>query len=335
MIKPLMLTGLLLYALSAHSQIAQMIAQKRFDNQRAKLISEFPNLLPENDPAYQKNEGITSTYHQDHIGQIVFSKTAIDKGISSDAGLTSTFNYGDDIHTRIFLKSSLKNYYCYPGNSNTPYDTRDNALLFCIFIDGVRKEDNLIRVNINDEERKPKTSIGFPVYGLSKLNKKEPNENFVETLNQLEAGSHKVRVELYAYNHNSTLKPIASGEFTILKKEGEILKSGKKFAALKEKIDPEFEKVALKLINDEHSTEDRIYEQIAIRSKDWDVIRNNNTGVVIARSVTVYAYYKEKGMCYYIEYSLIQDFDGTAFQKSIYAKENWRWRGRERDIDCD
>lgn len=334
MIKPLMLTGVLLYALSAHSQIAQMIAQKRFDNQRAKLISEFPNLVPENDPKYQKNEGITSPYHQDHIGQIVFSKTAIDRGISSDAGLTTTFNYGDDIHTRIFLKSSSQNYYSYPTNSNTPDDdSRGNRLRFYVFIDGVKDIGDLIEVNLSGDERKSKTSIGVQVYGLSKLNKEEPNEKFAKALNQLKTGSHKIRIELFAYSYNSTLKPIASGEFTILKKEGDVLKTGKKFADLREKIDPEFEKIALKLINKEHATEKRIYQQIAIRSEDWDVIRNENTGVVTARSVTVYAYYKDEGMCYYDQFFLIQDFDGTAFQKSIYTKE--AWRTRLMDIDCD
>jgi hypothetical protein len=333
MIKPLMLTGVLLYALSAHSQIAQMIAQKRFDNQRAKLISEFPNMVPENDPKYQKNEGITSPYHQDHIGQIVFSKTAIDRGISSDAGLTSTFNYGDDIHTRIFLKSSLQNYYCYPSNSNTPDDTRENRFLFYVFIDGVKGIGDLIEVNLNGDEYNPKTSIGFPLYGLSKLNKEEPNERLAKALNQLKTGSHKIRIELFAYGYSSTFKPVASGEFTILKKEGDVLKTGKKFAALRKKTDPEFEKLALKLINHEQATEKRIYEQIAIQSKDWDVIRNNNTGVVTARSVTVYAYYKDEGMCYYDQFFLIQDFDGTAFQKSIYTQE--AWRTRRMDIDCD
>lgn len=333
MIKPLMLTGVLLYALSAHSQIAQMIAQKRFDNQRAKLISEFPNLVPENDPKYQKNEGITNTFHQNHVGQIVFSKTAIDRGISSDAGLTTTFNYGDDIHTRLFLQSSILNYYCYPSNSNTPDVSTRNRFLFYVFIDGVKEIGNLIEVNLNDEEYKSKTSIGFQVYGLSKLNKEEPNEKLAKALNQLKTGSHKIRIELFAYGYSSTFKPVASGEFTILKKEGDVLKTGKKFADLREKIDPEFEKVALKLINKEHATEKTIYQQIAIQSEDWDVIRNENTGVVTARSVSVYAYYKYEGMCYYDLFFLIQDFDGTAFQKSIYTKE--AWRTRRMDIDCD
>lgn len=340
--KTVLFIGMLLYALSGNAQIvkvAEMISQKKFENQRAKLRAEFPNMVPESDPAYQKHDGIANTFHQNHVGQILFSKTDIPRDVSSDAGLSSTFTFGDDIHARIFLQSSFWNYYGYKSGTNTPVSSNDHRVVMYVYIDDYKRMEDVIKT-LPANDMKTKTSVGFPIYGLSKLGKEEPNMKLVDMLNDLSAGPHKVRLELYAHVHSPgfndygpTLKPIAAGEFTLVKPEDIALKRGgptcESFRKLK---DSELEKATLAKVTGAFVKEGSKYEKIVIGSADWEVERNPYNSTVLARRALVYAYFKDKGACYLQRFFMIQDFDGLAYQKTIrFERDNARWV----PVDCD
>ena len=79
------------------------------------------------------DEGITSDIHKKYMKQIVFSKSPIAK-IASEAGLTNSFNLGDDIYFRAFLEKSFVNESNAIGYSAGAPQT--GATAYEVFIDG-------------------------------------------------------------------------------------------------------------------------------------------------------------------------------------------------------
>lgn len=341
--KTVLFTGMLLYALSGHSQITkvgEMIAQKRFENQRAKLRAEFPNLVPESDPSYQKHEGMVNSFHQNHVGQILFSKTAIPRDVSSDVGLSSTFTFGDDIHARLFLQTGFPNYYCYKSGSNTPIETNDHRIVMYVYVNDRKQEDEDMIKTFPKRDMKTKTSVDFQLYGTGKGGQEELNIKLVDRLNRLDPGTHQIRLEVYARahmegfnNYGSTLKPIASGEFTIVKEKGAVLKrGGDGFESYRAQKDSELEKATLAKVTQAFVKPGAKYEKIVIGSHDWEVERNPYNSTVLGRRAKVYAYFKDDGACYLERFFMIQDFDGLNYQKTIrFERDNAHWI----PVDCD
>ena len=66
-----------------------------------------------------------------------------------------------------------------------------------------------------------------------------------------------------------------------------------------------------------------------IGSKDWNIIRNKSTGIIIKRTVSVVVVVKIGAKCAYEYGSIEQLYDGSAYGKSL-----WKGAGAPQYIDC-
>ncbi|GAA4470168.1 hypothetical protein GCM10023093_30920 [Nemorincola caseinilytica] len=291
------------------------------------------------------DEGITCDVHKKNIGKILFSNDKITRGnMNNESVYKSTFNVGDIIYGRFYLAKGLNKYllfdqgYFYENESSAMGGGGSWAEAYYIMsIDGKPYND---KYPVVYKSEYPVDKGNHQTTGQTRIIPNAADGGAVrevtDALNAMSEGSHQVRIDMYggAYQSRSTKDPIATGTFTLVKAKGATAKMGKTFedlpAGMKDaELEAKMLKAAQKKATDEHWKEKPM--KVKISSEDWDVRRNELTGVVLNRVIrgNVYAIWPD-GHCGYLEMSFVQNHDGTNFQNALYYNSI----GGQYDLDC-
>jgi len=168
---------------------------------------------------------------------------------------------------------------------------------------------------------------------------------WAEIVEQLPEGEHLVQVEFRSgdcaeldfrqNNTHSVSEPMAIGEFTLVKKGGEVLKGGRTFENSYKSgtVDENMEAQMLKNVQDHAQRKgwDEKFEKLKIKSSDWYIIRNEYTGIVLRRTIDVYAYAVwPDGHCTVQKFTLSQEHDGSDFSNVYFVYDV----GQQDLVDC-
>ena len=164
-----------------------------------------------------------------------------------------------------------------------------------------------------------------------------------EKLNHLTPGSHKIRVEVWAgqtssYPENDlrSIKPIASGEFTLNVGGNSKLKIGKSWTDYKEatSMDAKITSEAKKMFTDHLKSRqpDLVIKATKNTSKDWSIHRDKYNQIEY-RSLSIAACVQDsQGKCWVYWGLYTQDYAGGGNYSTILKK--WGDTPTE-EIDCE
>lgn len=300
--------------------------------------TSLPMVIPPGDPDYVSSTGV-STFNKQHAGEIVFSKSVIPKEISSSEKLAKAFDMSEQIQMRFFMATSLWNYYLYTPGSNEPKKNPKAFYTTLLYIDNDTLHPIFIGDKYLDKEIKNANTFKDAVIAVGEY-KIYNNPYLIEKFNGLSYGSHNIRVELWAGDivdatSPRSLRPICSGKFTLLKKDGQKIHKGKTMADVAVGMsDPELEASALKGINN-YATAQRwkeTFTELKIIGKEWYVVRNELTGAILSRRIDVYAKgVWPDGHCTGVIFGVAQQYDGTAYSKICY----YNGIGPTDKLECD
>jgi hypothetical protein len=318
--------------------------QAKVENRR-KIESSFPHLIDSTSSSYVKGNPFANQFHKDNVGKILFStKVTTNPEKLTAKSFTDTILFGQEIDVRYFLPTSIRNYLVYDSvnvtldeNTHRMGEGSPNSCNYVVIVtingERIERGDRLVKM-----DEKKLTTFSDPIY--SYVDKKN-TEFYREYLNKLPVGTSKVSVELwggsrYPNDGNRTMKPICTGEFTMIRKTNKPLAYLKKFSEYQPKRkDPVIEAAAMKAMTlamkEEGKTEN--YTKAVIMKEDWTISRDEYTGAILSRQLPVVGFFKkEDGTCHTQQFIIFQTYVGGGnYSTSVSAQ----YPGGVIDIDCD
>lgn len=274
------------------------------------------------------DEGITSSLHEKNIGKILFSSAEISKTNPAEAAITNSFSISKPIYFRAYFKESVFNTLVaeYPKD----YLARDCGYWCKIYIDDklVAETKSFSRYGntyyVTDKEKKTFTTInGVLDLNLDKLGSIEYYEALRAMESSLMNGEHTVKMELYpSHQKKSTVAGalIASGEFKLSGGANWFNPKDEKVCMPKAvKSDPALEAKFLEGAKKYMTSNNRKGElkKVVIRSGEWEINKNQYTGLIESRTMKAAISVNENGACKYIEFMFTQAWDGAKYQSSV------------------
>jgi hypothetical protein len=314
-------------------------------NEPAKVVTEskvaqqvVPKdiVWPEGSPyRVSTTNSVRLPIHDKYVGKIVFAKQKLTQEATKESLFSSSFNVGEPIFGRVFVKEPFKNY-CLYEDGRGPYDNNYCEGYAYFYFDDNKTHTASIKFNHNGGSSNWVTWQMFvnAIGEDAKLNK----EGVIKAINELSTGTHKVRVEIIAGNTGRYgIEPLAFGDFTLTKAEGAKLKLGASWNDYKSKMtNATLEKQILTVVAEHASAQgwSEKFSKIKILDAEWIEIKNDYTGIPTHRVLNLVAYAKwPDGHCTAQEFSVEQQYAlGTgAFSKTI----NFGGVGNQDKIDCE
>jgi hypothetical protein len=317
-----------------------------------------------------EDEGITSDFHQAHLNQVVFTSKRMEPKDITEADVKTSFSINDPIYFTFFLPKSLRNHILYPLDKNGvnkeyyydysfkkwyhgPSYTSSNAqegipminrygdLLIYLEIDGVHISDIVFFVKVAFDSK----ATAFTGYISPVPAEAQPSLPWIERMQKLAEGDHKVKMEIAGYKKNSdsnihmTEGLIATGGFTLTKSPGEkfapvIGKSFKDYSA--GMTDATLEKKFLNGVIAYGKTNGykEKFSEVKIKDSRWYIKKHKITGEVLEKNIVVYCKSTfENGMCYVQEYIFRSQYNGSGYEEP-YCSGIFN-NSSPRAIDCD
>lgn len=282
-------------------------------------------------------DAVTDAFHKAHIGRIVFSDAQIGRDHPDLGRIRDTFKDGEHIYARYYLPGPIANHYA-------QFVTGDQELAREIqvkfLVDGQPSNDWGYREDLDDKSRVNATRQIWlnPAEGSDPEMKKEnlaDSMRWIRFVKKLSPGRHVVRLEIFTEAGSAKSEgPAATGEFTF-ERTKEPIKSGMSFDKIERGMDDlVLEKAALDAIQ-AHAKADgwkERFERVRIVDKDWSIERNEITGIILRRVISVSAYARwPDDHCTAQTFSLAQQHDGTNYSQTL----QFYGTGEQRDVDCD
>jgi len=301
----------------------------------AKPKAECIPFYKEGDTKYVKDDGFTSEAHKKYAGKIVFSKSKITKDAQNEATFTNTFGMNDLIYGRIYLPASLRNIPLYfDNNYDSPNTNYNGHFKITISVNGKELKQYLEN---SSHDGSMSTWTTWQCFVKASDPDDGVNEAFIDYMNTAPAGSYNVKVVVVAGTggNGNPCKPVAEGEFTFIKKEGETIKLGVNFASKKAgMVNTSLEAAAMKCINDYAKSQGwkETFVKCKILSKDWYIVRNKYTSIIEGRTLSVYLLGRwPDGHCTGVDFSVYQQYDGSKYS-SVFK---YNGIGNTDKIDCE
>lgn len=281
---------------------------------------------------YTISDDVQSDFQKSNPNKILFSVKHLEPGEITAASMSSTFSTNDNIYGTIFMTTCLSNYKTFMMGMSI--HNAENKYFVYVYIDGVKPGYKLADAKLA-QNLSTKSSFSMVIKGGGEY-AKSTNPSFINSLDALPAGDHRIKIEVWAGIEGSRTSqvPIASGEFTFTKKAAAKAPLGS-FSDIKAGMkNPELENNILAAMKDYAKTAgwSENYTEAKIISNDWNILRNDMTGAILAR--TIMAALKATwpdGHCTYQVFTMKQLYDGSgSYQKTIsrYAT------GEQGQIDC-
>lgn len=281
-------------------------------------------------------QGITSNFHAQNLGEIVFSTNIITKDNPS-ANLQQSFRATDFIYARIYTANSAQNTVVVYDGTGEQSQFMSGTFYWEVLVDGVKQERIWPNLFLEGDEKTWTTRQHW----LHPRAEDEPTAPaWIALINSLPAGIHDISLEYWIEDGKSRPQaPLAVGNFTINKKQGDRIKIGKDWASIRAGMqDRTIEQQVLTLTNNDYSmTEDGSrYTAVKILSTGWRTVHNQISGVPVYRWVEVnIKQLRPDGSCYVQNHAIRQEYSGSGYSPEV------RWAGIQEiygyggPIDCD
>lgn len=296
------------------------------------------NLIwPEGSPYRVASDAPSSPLHDKYVGKLVFANQQLTPENTKEALFKGSFNIDEPIYARVYIPTAVKNYVLYSDNGKGSNGWENNygecSLQYTV------DDDQTVVVLKNF--RRDKDSRGWISwqYFISATgeNAEFNEERFVKHMNSLSDGEHTIKFKLWAGGiaERSSISPIATAEIKINKLPGKKMKLGRGWGLYKAAMsNPALEKQMVEVMK-EKATNDgwkEIFSKAKIIDKDWYTVRNEYTGIILARTINALVYAKwPDGHCTVQEFNFKQDWNGSAWSKNLV----FNGVGNQTVIDCD
>ena len=283
---------------------------------------------------YTQSEEPSGELHKNNFDKIVFGKARIDKN-AGNAQVSNTFQAGESIYGRAFMRTCMMNYKVYGTEMNTqPYKCMEGRFEVNLYVDG--QDKGVFMSNSLDGELEDKTSFTIIVVGTGD-DSQANNEEFIKTLNGLSTGSHTIKLVVWATQGQFiSVDPVAIGEFTYVKGAGASnVGLGRNFSAVNDAM-PDNAALKAKFLKklNEHAKVNawkETFTEVKITDEDWTTLRNELTSVITGRLINIAAKATwPDGHCTYQTFSMYSDYDGAAYSNAV----SLRGIGDQIKIDC-
>jgi hypothetical protein len=304
--------------------------------------------IAQENPKHSKdlpNNGISSPMHKKYMGKVVFSKKEaalnFEKEIESD--FETKFTLGDAIYLRVYMDNSLANYVnrLYKGDFNKSSLIYEAVYYFKFYVDGIpifigRYGQNGIGTFVQEQKQTLTTYRGCFYKDGGYTGIVLFKDFLAKAEDKLTVGDHKIKVEVYprddyfAYKnpiYNKLAPMVASGEFTLT--FAGVNSNDESMCLPKAKMqDKTVEAGMLKAFNSSGSRGEGKVAKITVGT--WNIVRNENSGIILRRSIGGAIGFTKDGKCKYQEFDFSQDHDGSKFLDEVYI----RGIGGTTDINC-
>jgi hypothetical protein len=292
--------------------------------------------------------GITDPVHQAHLGEVVFTRTELDRNQMSEAALVNSFNLGDPIFFRVYMREPVINQLKaqLPGKSNywVSRATRYRAR----FTVGGQVVETTFRIwgKAGDHE----TWTTWRGELLSRAEKFQPgSEVFREFLSRatqrglMGVGTHRIKLEIIPYainidgdvNYNgssneppvATGEVIATGELTLTVKPGSYSKSDPKICApAVAPSNPALEQQILSRARSQWTRPAAPPVRVRLSYGGWNFNRHPISGLIIDRNIDTIIMSRGKDYCDFQAYSYVQpNVGGFSVANSSFVSEPHNW----------
>ena len=293
-----------------------------------------------------EDEGMTSELHKKHVGQIVFANEKITRETDGSQFKTK-FNISDFIYARAYFHHSIKNQplYHYAGkryrdkkSKEKPCDKVDCRYGVRVYVDGEYNSD-LSECSWLEGDETNQTTIQFWIHQSPE---DDPNRDlYQEFVTSLPEGEHTITVDIYSGDcswlseYSRTFSdPMAVGEFTLVKNEGDQLSIGRTFTDFEEGM--QNEELKTQLFNDfknfaNNAKWNRIYTDIKIKGNRWEIVRSELTDLPKYRWIDIWVLAQwPDGHCTVESASMTQQYDGKDYSGAFDVSGT----GDQIRVDC-
>ncbi len=316
---------------NSYAQLGKLknaIKNKVSKNEKSKDASSETS--SNNKEKHVEDQGILHQVHQNNIGKIVWSNETIDMENPDPAKFKDHFNSSDWIHGRFYLSQSIENSIIdEAGESYSDY-----IYFFDVYVDGNKVDWEMDRGRNYGDALKRTTQKIF-VYDDGEYSDKA---GWTKLINGLKPGDHEIKADL-RFQHNATTynKVLATGSFTLTKEAGDVIKIGKSYSTIKAgMVNKAFESSMLTCMQDyaKRSGWKETFNKVKIQSKDWNIVRNKYTSVIIGRTLVAYCFatWPDKH-CTVQRFVFMQDYNGNGYNNSF--KYHGLISGSQEEVDCE
>ena len=302
---------------------------------------------------------ISSEMHKNNIGKIVFSSDKIEFKNEDPSKIKSIFTPDENIYARAYMLSSLQNDTIVQNDEFKP-----GSIMYGVVLDMFKKPKILVKrgpkynsgagieykLYINGElsNWNIEGRVGMTKKGLTATTRQiwiapKPEDDkvdgaWIEILEKLPEGENTLKIEAYGYDGGFYgYRPLAQGEFKIIKGDNANVSTGVKFSELKEgKKDEVLTSKLLSTIQGVAKTEGwkENFSKIKIESGDWtEKEEGTSGGFKKVREIIAYAYatYNGESRCTVQKFIFYQNYNGSSYSGDIFL--GGVASGKER-IDC-
>jgi hypothetical protein len=294
---------------------------------------------PETKAERVATDAYTIPTHAAYIGKIVFSDKKLTVQASTPAAYRTSFNVDEPVYARVFLKTAVKNYALYGHGKvkkDNAFENSRGKYHVRVYIDG-QLQDRFIMTNDMNDGRNEGWNTWQLYVSARGEDAKENNSAIPEAINKLPTGSHTIKLALYGgeWDGAVTAEPLAVGEFTYNKAEGKKMKQGRTWSGYKDgMVNAVLTKDAVEAMNKEaiSSNWKETFTKAKIKDKEWTIIKNGYTGIVLSRTIDMYLYATwPDGHCTVQIFAFEQQYGAGQFSKLLEYKA----AGDQDQIDCD
>ncbi len=293
-------------------------------------------------------QGISDGVHRAHLGQVVFTRSELDRGQMSEAALVNTFRLGDPIFFRVYMREPVIEQFKpkLPGKSN--YWVSRAIRYKARFTVGGNVVDTNFRIwgKAGDHE----TWTTWRGELLSRAEKFQPgSEVFREFLSRatrrglMGTGTHQIKLEIIPYainidgdvklNGSSTEPPVAvgdvvaTGEFSLTVAPGSYAKSDPKICGpATAQANPALEQQILARARNQWTRPEAPPVRTALIYGGWNFNRHPISGVIMDRNIDTVIMSRGRDYCDFQSYKYIQpNVGGFSVANSSFESEPHNW----------
>jgi hypothetical protein len=292
--------------------------------------------------------GTFSAMHQAHMGQVVFTRTELDRDQMTEAALVSSFKLGDPIFFRVYMREPTAAHLAPKLPGKTPYWVSRATRYKAIFTVGGQVVETHFRIwgKAGDHE----TWTTWRGELLSRADKFQPGtEVFREFLSRatrrglMGVGTHRIKLEIvpYAinidgdvnYNGSSNEPPVAigdvvaSGELTLTVGPGSYSKSDPKICGLPAaQSNPALEQQVLSRARTLWTRPEAPPVKVVLTHSGWNYNRHPISGLILDRNIDAQIMSRGKDYCDFQGYNYIQpNAGGFSAANASFVSEPHNW----------
>ena len=293
-------------------------------------------------------QGINGAMHQAHVGQVVFTRSDLERNGITEAALVNSFRLGDPIFFRVYMREPVIEQFKpkLPGKSN--YWISRSIRYKARFTVGGNVVDTKFRIwgKAGDHE----TWTTWRGELLSRADKFQPGtEIFREFLSRatkrglMGVGTHQIKLEItpYAINIDGDVKldgssseppvavgeVVASGEFSLTVGPGSYAKSDPKICGpATASPNPALEQQILARARAMWTRPEAPPVRVALTYGGWTINRHPISGLVLDRNIDTVIMSRGRDYCDFQSYKYIQpNVGGFSVASSSFESEPHNW----------